>query len=219
MRALLLLIIVTLAACKDPAPAPPAPAPVPSPSPAVAVKRTPIDEAAAAGTIEAWDRAATQLDATFAACTTPTAECLEAGRDAVAAHGRAQKLEHLTDPRSPNVPVALPARTVALVAACDAYAKRAEPSDPELPRIEMIAAHEQYAHGWLDATVTRTEEILREHRDSEAAALAVPPLLDALRRMGRAAQLKGWVDSLLADTRFLAGKAELRELLEGLHAL
>ncbi len=204
MRAVLVLLIV--AACKDRVePPPPMSMPPAAPEPAE--------------TIEGWDATAKALDAKVAECTRSTPVCREAARDAVQAHGRALHLEFLSDPRSPNVPVPLPPRTKALIDACDAYARLAEPGDPELPKIEMIAVHEQYAYGWLDEAVHRYEEILREHRDSEAAELAVAPMLDALRRTGRAADLRRWVTSLLADTRFLAGKPALRELLEGLRDL
>ncbi|CAN5692178.1 hypothetical protein BH11MYX3_BH11MYX3_32610 [soil metagenome] len=205
MRPVLLLLIV--AACKDSAEPPPAPKPDES-APAV------IPE-----TMEGWDATARTLDATVAGCARSTPVCRQAARDAVQAHGRALHLEFLSDPRSPNVPVPLPPRTRALVSACDAYARLAEPGDPELPNIEMIAVHERYAYGWLDEAVRGYEEILREHRDSEAATLSVAPLLDALRRTGRAADLRRWVMSLLAATRFLAGRPALRELLEGLRDL
>jgi lipopolysaccharide biosynthesis regulator YciM len=106
-----------------------------------------------------------------------------------------------------------------MIAACDAYAKRAAVADPELPAIELIAARQQASYGWFDLAIPRYEEILREHRDSEAAGLAVAPLLDALRRQGRGADMRRWVDSLRADTKFLAAHPDLRELLESLHAL
>lgn len=211
------LLLAAVLGCKDK----PAPAPPPTPTPAVAPVpvHSSVDQAASVGTIEAWDAAATQLDATVAACTTATPACRQAARDAVTAHGQALKLEFLSDPGSPLTPVPLPARAVALIAACDAYAKHAETTDPELPAIELIAARQQASYGWLDLAIPRYEELLREHRDSDAASLAVAPLLDALRRQGRGADLRRWVDSLRADTKFLTAHTDLRELVESLHAL
>jgi hypothetical protein len=209
------LLLVTVLGCKDK----PAPAPTPAPAVAPAPALSPVEQAASVGTIEAWDAAAQQLDATVAVCDPATPACGQAARDAVTAHGQALKLQFGSDPRNPLTPVPLPARATALIAACDAYAKHAAVADPELPAIELIAAQQQASYGWRDLAIPRFEEILREHRDSEAAGLAVAPLLDALRRQGRGADLRRWVDSLLADTRFLAAHPDLRELLESLHAL
>jgi hypothetical protein len=212
----MVLLLVAVVGCKDP-PAKPAPTETPGVAPVVVL--SPVDRAASVGTIEAWDAAAKQLDATVAACATATPVCRQAARDAVTAHGQALKLEFGNDPGSPLTPVPLPARAAALITACDAYAKHAETVDPELPAIELIAARQQASYGWLDLAIPRYEEILREHRDSEAASLAVAPLLDALRRQGRGADLRRWVDSLRADTKFLTAHPDLRELLESLHAL
>jgi hypothetical protein len=209
------LALLGLIGCKD---TPPPPAPVPA-AKAADAQRSALDEAASVGSIEAWDAAAKQLAATVAACTTATPTCRQAARDAVTARGQALKLEFSSDPGSPMTPVALPARATALIAACDAYAKLAETADPELPAIELVAARLQASYGWRDLAIPRYEEILREHRDSDAAGLAVAPLLDALRRQGRGADLRRWVDSLRADTKFVSAHPDLRELLESLHAL
>ncbi len=163
-----LVLLVAVIGCKaagdKSAPPPPAPAAV------TPVALSPIDEAATLGTIEAWDIAAAKLDATVAACATPTAACRQAARDAVTAHGQALKLEFASGPGSPLTPLPLPARVTALVAACDAYAKHAETEDPEVP--ELIAARQQASYGWFALAIPRYEEILREHRDSDAAGLA-----------------------------------------------
>ena len=210
---LVALVLVGLFGCKDkPAADPPAPAVPAAPVPTV------LEKAASAGTIEAWDAAAKALDATVATCTA-TPPCREAARDAVTAHGQALKLEFGRDPGSPLPPVPLPARAAALVAACDAFAKLADTSDPELPSIELIAARQQASYGWLELAIPRYEEILREHRDSEAAGIVVPALLDALRRMGRGAELRRWVDSLSADTKFVSAHPDLGDLLASLRGL
>ncbi len=117
------------------------------------------------------------------------------------------------------MPVALPPRAQALVTVCDVYAKHADLTDPELPPIELIAARQQASYGWVDLAIPRYEEILREHRDSAAAALAVPALLEALRRQGRGTDLRRWVESLRADTKFMAAHPDLLELVESLHDL
>lgn len=210
MRILLALLVAAGCKGKEPPAPPPAP-PVTAPAPPLSA----IDQAATTGTIEAWDAAATQL----AACTSPTPACRQAARDAVTARGQALKLEFGSDPGSPLVPVTMPARATALVAACDAYAKLADTSDPELPAIELIAAQQLASYGWRALAIPRYEELLREHRESDAAALAVAPLLDALRREGRGADLRRWVDSLRADTKFVSAHPDLRELLDSLHAL
>jgi hypothetical protein len=211
-----LVLIVALAACKDKEP-PPAPAPPPATAPVA--KRSIIDEAAAAETIAAWDKAAAELDAKVAACADFTAECEEAALDAVQAHGRALALEHLTDPRSPMVPVPLPARAQTLIDACDVYVKRTKTGGGDVAEVALIAAREEWRYGWIDKATPRLEAIVIAFRDSKAAPLAVPLLLEGLRRQGKAADLKRWVDSLLADNKFLADNPELRELLEGLRAI
>lgn len=215
MRGSSIVLLVAAIGCKDAAETAPPPPPPPAPVIAPAPPPTPLEEAAKLGTIEAWDAAAAKL----AACTELTPACREAARDAVTARGQALKREFANDPGSPLVPIPLPPRAAALVAACDAFARRAEPGDPELPPIELIAAREQATYGWLALAIPRYEEILREHRDSAAAALALPALLEALRRQGRAADLRRWVDSLRADMRFMSAHPDLRELLESLHDL
>lgn len=207
-------IAFVLAACGDAKKAPPPPPP-PTPTAPLAG----VEAAAKAGTIEAWDKAAAELDATVAACTTGTPECREAARDAIEAHGRALALEHLTDPRAPLVPVELPARAKAVIAACDAYGKLAPVDDPEAPNIALIAAEQEWRYGWADRAIPRYEAILRGDRASDAVKLAVPRLLEGLRRQGRAAELKRWTMSLLADGKLMAARPELRELLEGLQGL
>ncbi|MBA3462507.1 MAG: hypothetical protein H0T46_21275 [Deltaproteobacteria bacterium] len=211
------MLIALLAACQQ-SKEPPAPVPTP-PAPVVPARRSLIDQAAADESIEGWDKAAAELEARVAACTTFTPACDEAALDAVQARGRALALEHLTDPRSPTVPVPLPARAQKLIAACDVYVKRATANAPAIPDVALIAAREEWRYGWLDRAVPRLQAIVIAFRDSKAAALAVPLLLEGLRRQGRAADLKRWVDSLLADRRFLDENPELRELLEGLRMI
>ncbi len=211
-----ILFALALVACGDKKEALPPP---PAPSPPVAAPAGPVEGAAKAGTIEAWDQAAAALDATVASCKTSTPECREAARDAVEAHGRALELEHLTDPRGPLVPVELPARVKAVIAACDAFAKLAPLDDPEAANIALVAAEQEWRYGWAERAVPRYEAILRGDRSSVAVSLAVPRLLEGLRRQGRAADMKRWTDSLLADGKLMAARPELRELLEGLKGI
>jgi hypothetical protein len=212
VRAVLLLL--AFAACKEKEPPPPVPPPAP-----IALPQSPIDTAAKAETIEGWDKAAAELEATVANCTTWTGECAEAARDAVQARGRALGLEHLTDPRAPLVPVELPTRALALIAACDTYVKRSPASDPDAPQIALIAAEQEWRYGWADRAVPRYEALLRGDRTTDAAALAIPRLLEGLRRQGRAADIHRWVTELLADDKLMTARPALRELLEGLSRL
>ena len=213
------IIGLLLAACQDPTPKPAPPPPPPVTTPAPPPKRSLIDQAAAEESIEVWDKAAAELDAKVAACTTFTPECDEAALDAVQAHGRALAMEHLSDPGSPMVPLPIPTRALALIKACDAYTKRASATAPSIPDVALIAAREQWRYGHVDRAVPRLEAIVIAFRDSKAAALAVPLMLEGLRRQGNAVSLKRWVDSLLADRRFLTDNPELRELLDGLRAI
>lgn len=213
MRAL--AIVLALGACGEKKEAPPPP---PPPAPAAA-PATEVEAAAKAGTIEAWDKAAAELDARVAECTTGTPECREAARDAIEAHGRALALEHLTDPHAPLVPVELPARAKAVIAACDRFGRLAPLDDPEAANIALVAAEQEWRYGWVDRAVPRYEAILRGDRASDAVALAVPRLLEGLRRQGRAADMKRWTDALLADGKLMAARPELRELLEGIQGI
>lgn len=211
-----LAIVLALAACSDKTKE--APPPPPAPPPATAPPSG-VEAAAKAGTIEAWDKAAAELDAAVAACTSATPACREAASDAVEAHGRALELEHLTDPRAPLVPVALPPRAQAVIAACDRFAKLAPPDDPEAASIALVAAEQEWRYGWADRAVPRYEAILRGDRASDAVALAVPRLLEGLRRQGKAADMKRWTSALLADGKLMTARPELRELLEGIQGI
>ncbi len=108
-----------------------------------------------------------------------------------------------------------PARATAFVAALDDFVRLAEPTDPELPKMRFLAAATQNRWHRPDA-LPRLEAILRGDRGDETVEYAANMLLDDLNRSGRYDEMAAWVDELLADGGFMAGKDELCGTLERL---
>jgi hypothetical protein len=114
-------------------------------------------------------------------------------------------------------PVHPPARVLEFVDALDDYVQVAEPSDPDRPKMKFLAAA-TLSHWRQPDAIPRLEEILRGDRSDETVEYAANLLLDNLNRNGRYDDMGAWIDDLLADRAFLAGKDDLRETLERLHA-
>jgi hypothetical protein len=113
-------------------------------------------------------------------------------------------------------PVHPPARVLEFVDALDEYVRVAEPSDPDRPKMQFLAAA-TLNHWRQPDAIPRLEDILRGDRGDETVEYAANLLLDSLNRTGRYDDMAVWVDELLADRAFMADKDELRDTLQRLH--
>ena len=84
--------------------------------------------------------------------------------------------------------------------------------DLEAPKLRFLAAAAASREHQPDA-IPRLEAILRGDRSDETVEYAANILLDNLNRAGRYDEMSGWVDELLADRDFMAGKDELQQTL------
>lgn len=95
--------------------------------------------------------------------------------------------------------------------------ERTDAPEPDLPKLRFLeAARLNRAHD--PEAVPRLEEILHGDRSDETVEYAANMLLDDLNRAGRYDEMAVWVDDLLADGTFMAGKNDLRGTLERLNA-
>jgi hypothetical protein len=163
---------------------------------------------------ETWDATAAVYERELASC---VADCADAAYAVVLARRNALAADPIAPPAEPGLEP-LPPRVRALVQATDVYAGLAPDSDPERAAMGLLAANAQYRWHQPDA-VERLEALLRDHRDDPVAEYAANMLLDLLTKAERIADLRDWVDELLADTAFLTGKDQLRATLERLREL
>lgn len=176
----------------------------------------PWTHAEAEQTADAWDAAAAAYQRELEACTA-TDDCLDDAYAIVLARKNGLMAEPIEPPPG-DEPAPVPRRVLAVVDALDAYVAMADPLDPDLAGMKFLAASALYRWRQPDA-IARLERVLREHRDDPTAEFAANQLLDLLMRAGRIAELRTWVDVLLGDEAFLAGKDALRETLERLRAM
>jgi hypothetical protein len=170
--------------------------------------------AEATATAEAWSAAADAYALERARC---TEHCSELAYAVVLARKNAMEASGITPPAG-DAPADLPPRVQALVDAFDDYVARAEPNDPDAAGMKFLAA--ATLNRWHQPeALDRFEAILGGDRSDETVEYAANLLLDTLNRAGRYDEMLAWVDALLADTAFLAGKDELRETLEHLRAV
>ncbi len=160
-------------------------------------------------TPDSWDAAADAYARDRAKCVD---DCLDAAYAVVLARKNAMGAAPLQPPQGGDV-AALPQRARALMEALDDYVKIAPASDPDVIDMKFLAANVLSRWHQADA-IEGLEELLREHRSAPAAEYAANMLIDALIRADRITDLKAWVEELLADAGFLAGKDELRKTLE-----
>jgi hypothetical protein len=166
--------------------------------------------AESAKTADAWERAADAYATARAACDD---DCIDSAYAVVLARKNAIEAVPIAAPPADGDAPPLPAREQALVAALDDYVAIAPPGDPDVLDMKFLAAN--VLNRWhQDEAIERLEELLREHRDDPSAEYVANMLLDALMRANRIDELKRWVNELLADAAFLAGKDQLRALLE-----
>jgi hypothetical protein len=164
-------------------------------------------------TAEAWDAAGEAYERERSNCTD---DCLDAAYAVILARRNALRVNTI-EPPAGDEPAPLPSRVRAMVEAADEYIKRTDPSDPDFVGLKFLAANA--LNRWRQPESTeRLEELLREHRNDPSAEYAANMLLEALARTNRIAELKRWVDELLADGVFLSGKDALRQTLETLRA-
>lgn len=215
------LCIVIVAACRgEPVARPPAPASAPRPAVAHAVRTPALATTAAlwsfaleSNTAGAWDAAAEAYERELAAC---TSGCNDLAFALVVARKNALKAEPVAPPPG-NDPAPLPPREQALVAAFDRYVEASTPPDPQLARMQFLAANTLARWRQPDA-LGRLASVLRDHPDDEVAEYAANILLDLLNRSGNYDEMHAWVETLLADPAFLAGRDDLRATLEALNA-
>ncbi len=167
--------------------------------------------AEANNTAAAWDQAADAYGRERATCVD---DCVDAAYAVVLARKNALGAEPIEPPKPDESPL-LPPRVKALVDALDEYVKIAPPTDPDVLDMKFLAANALSRWHQEDA-IARLEALLREHRNDPSAEYVANMLLDALARANRIEQLKTWVNELLADAGFLAGKDQLRVTLETL---
>lgn len=162
---------------------------------------------------EDWDAAADAYLDALAPC---TQDCLELAYGAVLARRNALAAAP-EDPPPGDDPAPVPPRVQATIDALDTYVDLAEPGDPDLPSMKFLAGNALYRYRQPDA-IARLEAVLREFPRDDVAEYAANTLLDLLMRSGRTDELRVWVERLLADASFLAGRDDLRDTLERVHA-
>jgi len=165
-------------------------------------------------TADAWNAVADGYARERARCTD---DCLDAAYAVVLARKNAVAADPQLQPPAGDGPVALPEAVRTLVASLDDYVKLAPASDPDVTDMKFLAANALFRWHQDDAN-ERLEELLRDHRDDPSAEYAANMLLDALMRANKLDELKLWVDDLLGDVAFLAGKDQLKQTLERLRA-
>lgn len=178
--------------------------------PLTAVARAAADSADNA---ESWDAAADAYQQELAMC---EVDCADTAYAIVIARRYALKKSDLQPPPGDD-PVPLPPRAQAEVDALDQLTAL-YPDDPDAAGMKFIAANLLHRYRQPDA-LDRLEAILRENRNHETAEYAANILIDALLKQGRVAEVGALVDSLLADTAFMAGKDQLRQTLERIRTL
>ncbi len=111
----------------------------------------------------------------------------------------------------------IPEREAKMLDAFDVYIKYIkDPKDKELVGMKFLKANIYRRYNHFDKAQPIFEDIIANHRDHETAEFSVNLLLDSLNRAKKYEDMIKWVDILLADKKFLEGKDELAERLEGL---
>jgi len=179
--------------------------------------------AEAANTAQAWDAVAAAYEHELETCKDASDEvasqappCRETIYALVLARKNALTAQPLPAPPPPGErPVEVPPRVQAVVDALDSYIAIADPDDPDLAGMKFLAGNARARYRQPDA-IERFEAVIRDYPTAEFAEYAANLLLDALMRQDRITELRAWVDRLLGDPGFLAGKPALQQTLERL---
>jgi hypothetical protein len=169
--------------------------------------------AESAETAASWDAMAEAYEQELSMC---DGDCAKIAYAVVIARRNAMQKADLQPPPG-DEPVPLPSRAQAALDAMDQFAAL-YPDDPDAGGTRFLAANLLRRYRQPDA-LDRLETILREYRSEEFAEYAANILLEALLKQDRVAEVGALVDELLADTAFMAGKAELRQTLERIRTL
>jgi len=199
-----LLFVLALGACKSHKPEASAPAV------AKVARATPAPALPPPATADGWDAAAAEIERELAGCT----DCRDAAHRLVLARKNALTLAPVAPPPGDDsLPV--PERVRAVVAAIDRYAAVADPKDPELPGLKFLAG--AALARWRDPEAfDRLAAQLRDYPSDETAEYAANILLDLLNRGGNYEEMRTWVDTLRANPALLAGRPDLRAILDKL---
>ncbi len=117
----------------------------------------------------------------------------------------------------PVTPVAIPEREQKLIEAIDTYFTKVKKPKAEIAvDLAFVEANTYRRYDHLEEALPLLIDLVEHHRDTEKGAIAVDLLLHTLNRLGRHDEMIAWVEKLLADDKFLAGKDELTDRLRGL---
>jgi tetratricopeptide (TPR) repeat protein len=121
-------------------------------------------------------------------------------------------------------PLPIPEREQKMIAAFDVYIDYIkDKKDPELVAMKFNKANLFRRYNRFDEALALFDDILTNHRDHETALYSANLMLDSLNRLQRYDQMLKWVDTLLADEKWLTkdddqadDKEALKETLEAL---
>ena len=116
-------------------------------------------------------------------------------------------------------PKPIPPREQKMLDAFDIYIKYIkDPKDPDLVLMKFSKANTLRKYNHFDDAIPMFEDILQNHRDSEAAEYSAQLLLDTYNRMQKYDEMLVLVDKLEGDKKFLEGKDALAETMAKIKA-
>ena len=200
----ILFLVAALGACKSHEPN------ASKPVAAKVARASPVPALPAPTSANEWDEAASDIERELAHC----GDCRDAAHRLVLARKNALAMAPVA-PSPGTDPLPVPERVRAVVAAIDRYAALADPKDPELPGMKFLAG--AALARWRDPDAFgRLAAQLRDYPTDETAEYATNILLDLLNRGGNYDEMRTWVDTLRANPALLAGRDDLRALLDKL---
>jgi tetratricopeptide (TPR) repeat protein len=131
--------------------------------------------------------------------------------------GIASRIKLQVADSTPGDKAPMPDAARKMLAAIDAYiALGKDANDDALIRIKFLAANTYRRYDDVEKAIPIFQDILDHHREHETAEYCVNLLLDTYNRLGRYDEMLALVDTLLADTRFLQDKPDLRGTLDAI---
>ena len=142
----------------------------------------------------------------------------ESAYAAVLAWKNALELDDADKPSEPetNKPIAFRPDETAFLHALSVYASFADRD--ELVGLVFLRASMYRRHHRYDVAIPDFIEIITKHPDHEVGEYAANLLLDSLDRTARYSELHDWVEKMRAMPKLLAGRHQLADLLDELHA-